>query len=134
MSALYIYSCPACSFSVEVWDDGHPFIADDAGKRHYFYHPCERDTILPVASNCSFASGKTEPEILALAAQRIGNEAEFLCFSCGKLSRADSQETAPPCRICESTDTAWAMELGGKFCPKCKRGQFPEKPEFGAIS
>ena len=134
MSAQFIYSCPTCSFSVEVWDDGHPFISDDAGKRHYFYHPCEMDTILPVASRCSFADGKTHEEILALAAQRIGCEADILCLECGKLSRADSSETPPPCRACKSANTAWAMELGGKTCPQCKRGHFPEKPEFGAIS
>jgi len=133
MSARFTYTCPNCGFSVDVWDEGHPFIKDDKGKRHYFYHPGEVDVIMSVASGCSFAVGKPPSEIMTLAASRIGHLQDGICLDCGKAFRALSAEASKRCRACKSGNTVWLMELEGKPCPKCKAAHF-SKGVFSAIS
>ena len=132
MSAHFSFTCPSCSFSVGAWEDAHPFITDDKGKRHYFNHPRDQEIILAVASQCGFAAGKSNAEIMKLASSRMGCEGDGICLECGKIFQALAVDP-PSCPSCKSGNTAWIMDLPGKTCPKCKSAQFAVG-EMGAIS
>jgi len=134
VSALFTFTCPACKFSVEVWDDGHPYILDPKGKKHFFYHPADAICILPIARLHAFAQGKTDPELMNLLGPIIGHQSDAICLDCSKEFQSEDADAAPFCSRCKSANTVWTLELGGSICPKCKTASFPPKGVFSAIS
>jgi len=39
MAYSKIFTCNHCDFSLSAWDEGNPYMTDNEGKRHFFYHP-----------------------------------------------------------------------------------------------
>ncbi len=134
MSACYLHVCPACGFEVEAWDDGHPYIVDDAGRRHFFYHPAERDVIDPIVAKSAWAKGLTYDELQTEVPRHLGNMAETICGDCGAEDRTDRGPNGFVCGKCGSHQVWDLMELAGKPCPKCKTGRFSDEPQLGGIS
>lgn len=110
MAECIRYQCGNCDNSVEAWSDGNPYFIDEQGCKQYAYHPSAD------FDKC------------------VGNDADFLCLSCGDEFIADSLQPDSPCPKCYSKDTTDTSELAGKLCPKCKAGKFKVDPNLHAIS
>jgi len=110
MAAGFLFKCGNCGFEIEAWDDGNPYYFDENGKKVYAYHPSRE------WEKC------------------IGNDSDYLCLSCGRKFKADPERKEVKCTRCRSKNAAETMELGGKRCPKCKKGEFQQDPDFFAIS
>lgn len=134
MSARYLHRCPLCGFEIEVWDDGYPFILDDDGKRHFFYHPLEQNVIDAVVAKSKWAKGKTPTEIRQDLPNHMGCLIDAICLDCGATFRRNMSLKPRPCTKCKSRAIQPVMDLGGNRCPKCKQGCFPNEPKFTAIS
>lgn len=134
VSASFIFKCPGCGFEIEAWDDGHPFIVDDFGERHFFYHPGERDVIDAVVAVSAWAKGKSSPEIDVELSKHTGCMRDALCDDCGAELRIDSEPTSARCPACGSEHISEVLSLVGKRCPKCKANTFPKEPMLGSIS
>lgn len=39
MACSKIFTCSHCNFTLSAWDEGNPYLTDNEGKRHFFYHP-----------------------------------------------------------------------------------------------
>lgn len=39
MACSKIFTCSHCDFTLSAWDEGNPYLTDNEGKRHFFYHP-----------------------------------------------------------------------------------------------
>ena len=133
MSACFEFRCPACGFEIEAWDSGNPYIIDDDGLRHFFYHPAESDVIEPVVARSRWAAGKSALEIEAELPNHVGCMEDVICLECAATAQVDYDECNRRCATCGS-ETHRILELGGKRCPKCKQGRFPDEPTMGAIS
>jgi hypothetical protein len=134
MASSTHFTCDGCGFFVEAWDEGNPYVRDLKGKRHYFYHPGHPkemeefvDSLLLLLLRERIVSDR-EAYLMA----HSGNEGEFLCMDCGKLSRIDEERDAKACRKCRGLDLVDGMELEGRTCPKCRKGIF--RGTLGAIS
>jgi predicted Zn-ribbon and HTH transcriptional regulator len=105
------FSCNACNYEIESWDDGNPYVVDAAsGRKRYVYHP--------------------DPE----RNQAVGNDSPHLCLACGHEFSVDSREPTSKCPKCRSDQICRTWRLDGKPCPKCKRGTLVVDPTFFAIS
>jgi DNA-directed RNA polymerase subunit RPC12/RpoP len=110
--------CSNCSFNVEAWDDGNPYIVDQSGERQHCYHPAAEDIIMEVRAFISVA----DPDALHKDAGRMGNESDLLCLDCGHSSRLDSDVDTLTCAKCGGKKLRDHMELDGAACPKCGKG------------
>ena len=105
------YVCRGCGKAIEAWSDGNPYYLDDAGRKHYAYHPDHKGL-----------------------AKCIGNDSPHLCLACGEEFMVDSRSPHTRCPQCASTKIADTFHLRGKRCPSCKAGKFAFDPRFRAIS
>ncbi len=110
MAQCFRFQCDSCGHAIEAWDDGNPYYRDEAGKKHYAYHP------------------STERELC------IGNDTPQLCLSCGAKFKSDSLAPAKNCRKCKSADFVQTGDLDGRNCPYCGKGIFRRDADFFAIS
>jgi hypothetical protein len=131
MASSTHFKCDACGFSLEIWDDGHPYIRGLTGRRHYFYHPANQKEVAQFVDAMLGHEG-TASERRAYLAAHAGCEGEFLCMDCCKLSKIDEARDPKACRKCHRPDLIPAMELEGSPCPKCRKGLF--QGTMGAIS
>lgn len=132
-----LFKCSNCSFELEVWSDGNPFYIDLATmKKVYCYHPEEPK--FPLAGNdvphlCLDCGREFKVECSAIAFDGVhgvrGPETD-------EYDRVESNDDQKRCtkRACKSTNIIDCQELGGKTCPKCKKGRFTLDPNFYRIS
>lgn len=111
MAEAILWTCSACSNTVEAWSDGNPYTVDESGRKTYVYHP--------------------NHEALALA---VGNDSPFLCLGCGFEFMNDSEDRWTRCPRCGSDDIRDTFRLDGCRCPACKKGTFGRDPDFRLIS
>jgi len=111
MAEAIQYICGGCNKTIESWSDGNPYYIDDAGVKHYAYHP--------------------DHERLELC---VGNDSPHLCLVCGIEFMVDSRAPVSACPKCGATEIADTFHLGGKSCPYCKAGVFSADPDFRMIS
>jgi len=104
------FTCNSCGKSITAWDDGNPYYLDAHGKKQYAYHPDHRRD------------------------QCIGNDAPYLCLSCGQEFMVDSRAPREACPQCHSSNVADTFHLNDRKCPYCAGGVFVRDPDFHAIS
>ena len=134
MSCMYIHKCPTCGFEIEAWEDGNPYIRDDKGKPRFYYHPGGEEDRIKILEECRWAECKSPEELEVLLNKKSGVMSEFICMDCCKFFKTDAEKHTPWCRKCGSQNVMNITELAGVRCPKCRMGNFPSTPEFGAIS
>jgi hypothetical protein len=110
MALSRTFVCTGCAHTVEAWDEGNPYYADERGERQYVYHP--------------------SPE----HERATGNEWPALCLGCGAEVTQDSAAPVRSCPECASTDLVDAWDLEGRACPYCRAGAFAEDPRAIKIS
>jgi DNA-directed RNA polymerase subunit RPC12/RpoP len=132
MAACTDFSCNVCGFKIESWDDGHPYLVDGSGERHYFYHPggdrAAREFYLQETSGFEV----NEKDYLAFWNERGGCESSLICLHCGRRTRRDPDRDPMKCTGCRSRELLDTQKLEARTCPKCKKGTF--HGEWGAIS
>ena len=133
MACSVIHRCPVCSFEIEAWSDGNPYILDDRNRPKFYYHPCESERIEIIAS-CEWARSKTDAELSQILELKSGIMSDMICLECAGKFKCDTEKKKPKCRKCGSENVHDQFLLEGVTCPKCHRGQFPDVPERGAIS
>ena len=111
MAEALRYVCSGCSRAVEAWSDGNPYYIDDAGAKHYAYHPDHENL-----------------------ARCVGNDSPHLCLACGGECKVDSRAPATACPACGAAELAHTYQLAGRRCPYCKAGAFAVDPDFHCIS
>ena len=104
------FVCDRCRHEVEAWDDGNPYYFDEAGRKHYAYHPD------PKRNRC------------------VGNDSPHLCLACGDRFMIDSRAPVASCPACGSGSHVGVFHLEGRRCPYCEGGMFRKDPEWRAIS
>jgi hypothetical protein len=130
MAACTDFTCNACGFKVESWSDGNPYLTDNSGKRHFFYHPGgEGESEEFYEQGCLVV---TEEGYLAFQKERGGNEQDWICLHCGRQTQRDPQLDPMRCTGCRRSELLDTQELEARTCPKCKKGTF--HGEWGAIS
>ncbi len=134
MAAGYCFRCSNCDFEVTAWDDGNPYIVDDEGQRHFFYHPHGEAVIEEVLARSAWTIGKSAAEVESELGKHTGNMPDALCRDCGAVSKVDENPELARCGECQGTNLDDAMELEGKPCPKCKKGTFRHDRENFCIS
>ena len=132
MASQTIFTCVKCGFSVEAWDDGNPYIEAPDGQRFHFYHPSADGQIEKIVSGI-LGHAATQVEIHEMLQNQAGNESDYLCLDCGKMSMHDPKKDKRSCANCGSKKLADVNRLGGRPCPSCKEGQF-DIGRPGAIS
>jgi len=139
MAMSIIYTCEACDFKVDAWDDGNPYVQDSKGERHYFYHPTNEWDIMgevlakmPPRIPSSEESGESEEseESAPVYDTHTGNAPDHLCLNCGKISLIDPEMDNMICKKCKSDEVTELTSLAGKKCPKCS-GHFDQGSEGG---
>ena len=133
MAMSIIYTCEACGFEVDAWDDGNPYVQDSKGERHYFYHPENEIDIMvkllepkPLPTSNSEESEESDP----IFETHTGNAPDHLCLKCGKISQIDPEMDKMICKKCKSDEVTELTSLAGKKCPKCS-GHFDQGSEGG---
>jgi DNA-directed RNA polymerase subunit RPC12/RpoP len=86
MAEQTTFTCKKCGYQVESWSDGNPYIQGPNGKRHYYYHPCEDDQIRDIVGKI-LKRDPSEAEIREMLDNHSGNEADYLCLECLKISK-----------------------------------------------
>ncbi len=110
MASGILFVCDSCATPVEAWDEGNPYVVDDAGEKRYVYHPDpERD-------------------------RSTGIDTPHLCSACGHEFNADSRGPTEQCPACASTSIVETYHLGDAPCPFCKQGHFRRDPNWWVIS
>ena len=105
------FVCTECHKAIEAWSDGNPYYLDEAGAKHYAYHP--------------------DHEAMARC---IGNDSPPLCLGCGKELTIDSRAPLEACPGCGSRRLVDTFRLAGRRCPFCKTGKFSVDRDFRCIS
>ena len=85
-----IYTCEACDFKVDGWDDGNPYVEHPKGKRKYFYHPNDEDIPL-LRPPVEIPEEASPEEVDDLLYYHTGNAPDHLCLKCGKISQIDPE-------------------------------------------
>jgi len=135
MGSKFTFTCSNCSFSLGVWDEGGiAYIKDPKGKKHPITHPGEMETIEFCARQYPEAAEMNQSELLAFAEKHIVIRLQGMCLDCAKLFTGEEAPAPKKCRSCKSPNTIWLAHIGGKLCPKCRQGHFPEEGEFSGIS
>ena len=136
MAMSTIYTCEACGFEVDAWDDGNPYVQDSKGKRHYYYHPTNHMNIMgevlePKTLTTSNSEESEESEESELVYDtHTGNAPDHLCLGCGKISKIDPEVDKMICKKCKSDEVTELTSLAGKKCPECS-GHFDQGSEGG---
>jgi len=115
MASNLIFTCDKCGFSVESWDDGHPYIEFPKGKRNYYYHPGEMDVISEMAEKIlgHEANYRERDEVL----RKYGGAAsDFICRKCEHVSILDSAKDRLICSVCGSEDVQQTWTLAKSKC------------------
>jgi len=123
VAACLTFKCSNCGFSVDSWDDGNPYVEDPRGKRHYFHHPCEEEQIREIAGRVLGRTPKRE-EIDEMVKLHGGNESNFICADCLRITQRNPSKDALVCGDCHSSRLVRTHELGGTRCLSCEVGQF----------
>lgn len=126
------FKCETCGFSLDVWDDGNPYVEHPPGKRNYCYHPSLEDQINEVLDQ-ALGPSATEDGKAAFLKEYSGNASDHLCLSCAHVSKLDKNRDKMECLKCKSPRLHETFSLTGTLCPKCKNGKF-RKGTFCAIS
>ena len=105
------FVCTGCHKAIEAWSDGNPYYLDEAGAKHYAYHP--------------------DHEALARC---VGNDSPHLCLGCGEEFMVDSRAPVESCPNCGSPRFVATFELEGHPCPNCGDGEFSQDSDFRCIS
>ncbi len=105
------FVCSGCRRAVEAWSDGNPYYLDEAGDKHYAYHPDFENL-----DRC------------------IGNDSPHLCLGCGAECMVDSRAPITACPACGVAELANTFQLKGRRCPFCKAGTFTVDPDYHCIS
>jgi DNA-directed RNA polymerase subunit RPC12/RpoP len=105
------FACTACGFDVVAWSDGNPYYRDERGRKRYAYHPDHENL-----------------------ARCVGNDVPHLCLACGKATKVDSARQRVRCRSCKADALVPTWELGGRTCPKCRRGELVVDETFRVLS
>jgi DNA-directed RNA polymerase subunit RPC12/RpoP len=132
MAEETIFTCLKCGFAVASWSDGNPYIEAPDGARYNFCHPGEDLQIKEIVKNI-VGHEPTEKEIEETLDKHAGNEGEFLCRECFEISTLDPDRDPMRCEKCSSKKVVPTFKLGGRVCPKCKKGKF-DKGSAEAIS
>lgn len=111
MAEALRYVCSGCRRPIEAWSDGNPYYLDEAGVKHYAYHPDHENL-----------------------ARCIGNDTPYLCLGCGAEFKVDSRDPISTCPTCGATELADKYQLSNRQCPYCKAGAFLIDPGFHCIS
>ena len=133
MAMSIIYTCEACDFKVDAWDDGNPYVQDSKGKRHYFYHPeNEIDIMGKLLTEKTLPTSNSEEceESEPVFDTHTGNAPDHLCLKCGKISLIDPEMDKMICKKCKSDEVTELTSLAGRKCPKCS-GHFDQGSEGG---
>lgn len=135
MGCELTYTCPECGFSLGVWDAGYrSYIIDPTGKKHQIMHPGEQEIIEFYARQYPEAPGMSHSQLLDFAEQHIVHRQRGICLDCAKGFTGPESPSPKKCRSCKSSRTIWLADIGGKPCPKCKTGHFPQEGTFTTIS
>lgn len=129
MAMSIIYTCEACGFIVDAWDDGNPYVEHPKGKRKYFYHPNDEDIPL-LRPPVEIPEESSPEEVDELLYYHVGNAPDHLCLKCGKISLIDPEMDKMICKKCKSDEVTELTSLAGKKCPKCS-GHFDQGSEGG---
>ena len=105
------YVCGGCHRAIVAGDEGNPYYIDDAGDKHYAYHPDHKGL-----------------------ARCVGNDSPHLCLACGHEFMVDSRAPVAKCPKCGASEIADIYHLCGRHCPYCKAGVFAADPSFECIS
>lgn len=132
MAACITFTCQSCSFSVDNWDDGNPYVESPDGKRHYFHHPGEEEQLEKIVGGI-LGHFPSRDEIKMVLTTSGGNESTYLCTGCLKLSQRDPARDKITCRHCDCGDLIETGSLAGRSCPSCKSGVL-DQGEMTAIS
>jgi len=132
MAQQLVFACTNCGYSVEAWDEGHPYIEGPDGRRHHFYHPGEHRQLIAIAREL-LGREPSRDDVDQMLRDHGGNEGDFLCLECRTFSKRNEREATEPCAKCGSTNVVDIWRLPGCTCPKCKKGTF-NKGRMGAIS
>jgi hypothetical protein len=119
MAACYRLACNQCDYSVEVWDEGNPYVRDWRGRRWFVYHP---EPFEAVAHHYAHHEGRfvSEEEKERLL-QHSGNASEHVCTECGRVTWIDPRVDALQCWWCDGA-VVEGFALVGQTCPRCKQG------------
>ena len=117
-----------------MWGEGNPYALGPDGKRHYYYHPSDEDTIEFVARLWPETKGLTDSELMEFMRPQLGNEPDAYCKKCDQIFHVAQKGRTPACPECGSKQTILALNIPEKVCPKCKKGRFPKYGERTAIS
>lgn len=131
MALSETYRCEKCGYCVEAWDDGNPYLQLSFGRRHYFYHPEDVQSLRPLLEK-EMGGILTREEFELALAERIGNAPDHLCPDCGKTFQLDPSTEQSVCPKCQSQRVFEIWSCQGKPCPKCGGRFLPG--EMGAIS
>jgi DNA-directed RNA polymerase subunit RPC12/RpoP len=134
MAMGLLYRCTGCGLSVTTWDEGNPYILDDQGEMHFFYHPGGWDVVEEVVNSSAVGMTLTGKEREAFIHSRVGNQSDHICLDCGTLYRCDIERAEPVCPGCASGRSCRTWRIEGVECPKCRKGVFERDVEFTAIS
>ncbi|MBI4881372.1 MAG: hypothetical protein HY812_17180 [Planctomycetes bacterium] len=111
MAAGRVFVCGNCGHAIEAWDEGNPYWIDEAGAKHYAYHPDMQGV-----DRC------------------VGNDSPHLCLACGRDFMSDSRAPSSACPSCGAEDIVATWMLDGRPCPYCKKGTFGADPDRYMIS
>jgi DNA-directed RNA polymerase subunit RPC12/RpoP len=123
MAQQNTYTCDACGYSLESWDEGNPYIrgpyiGGPRAKRYYFYHPGETQQICKILETI-LGYTPSDAEVEEYLENHAGNEHDFICYDCMAVFKIDPETDKKRCRKCRSTRVVDLCELAGKPCPKC---------------
>jgi DNA-directed RNA polymerase subunit RPC12/RpoP len=127
MAMRTTYTCTSCSFSVEDWDEGNPYIVGPRGWRYHFYHPGREQQMDAIILKV-LGYMPDEAEKQAFLEMNSGDETTFLCESCAAVSRIDATRDRLACKKCRSPRIKPTHELEDVACPKCKDGVLKGEP------
>jgi len=124
MAKRTTYKCLNCSFKIDNWSDGNPYIATPDGKRHYWHHPGEGYQIQKICE--LFVENPSQEQIDSIFQKYAGYESQYICKECLGFSMLDESKDTLKCKACSSPDLMLTKDLDGKECPSCRKGKFDE--------
>jgi DNA-directed RNA polymerase subunit RPC12/RpoP len=127
MAARFTFTCSHCGFRVESWSDSNPYIRGPNGRRHHYYHPGEDQQLAQIAEKI-LGHPPTPEEIEELRRLHGGNESDYVCTACQKISRRDPSKDKLTCRRCGSKQIIRTSEVAGQPCFACNQGRFDNGP------
>ncbi len=118
MALCLRFTCDQCGFHVDSWDDGNPYVEDQRGKRHYFYHPSREQRLRELARGI-LGHEPTDQDLRELCKRSGGNAADHICTACGTIQGIDPERDQLCCCKCKEPSVIPTWELAGAECLKC---------------